>query len=235
MKKLSIVVPCYNEGENLYSLLARYKEVVGERDDIEIILVNDGSKDNSKEILEEEKGKVSFLKVVHVYPNGGYGNAVVSGLKEAEGEFIGWTHGDMQTPPEDTLRALEIIESSEHKEKAYVKGRRHGRPLADVFFTEGMSLFESILFRAKLNDINAQPNVFHRSFFETWEHPPKDFSLDLYAFIMARRNKMNIVRFPVSFNPRVAGVSSWNTSWKNKYKFIKRTISFSLELAKKGV
>ncbi|MEN9880956.1 MAG: hypothetical protein RLZZ308_139 [Candidatus Parcubacteria bacterium] len=235
MKKLSIVVPCFNEGENIPSLLTRYQEVVRDRTDIEVILVNDGSKDNSKEILDEEKNKYSFLKVIHVYPNGGYGNAIVTGLKEATGDFIGWTHGDMQTPPEDIIKALHHMESSKNSTTTYIKGKRHGRPLADIFFTGGMSLFESLLFGTHLNDINAQPNIFHRSFFELWQNPPKDFSLDLYSFVMARKNNMNVVRFPVSFNPRTAGVSSWNTSWKNKYKFIKRTVAFSFELHKKNI
>jgi glycosyltransferase involved in cell wall biosynthesis len=232
MKKLSIIIPCYNEGENIHSLLSRYSTVVAGRDDIEIILVNDGSKDNSKEILEERKKDFDFLKVIHVYPNGGYGNAVVTGLREAKGELIGWTHGDLQAPPEDILTALSIIDSSKEKQTTYVKGRRHNRPFADVFFTLGMSLFESVLFRMKLNDINAQPNIFHRSFFDLWENAPKDFSLDLYAFVMAKKNNFTMVRFPVSFNPRLAGVSSWNTSWGNKYKFIKRTVFFSLSLIK---
>lgn len=232
MKKLSIVVPCYNEAENIPALVARYKTLVEKRDDIEVILVNDGSKDNSQAVLDEISSVHTFLKVVHVYPNGGYGNAVVTGLKEATGEFIGWTHGDMQTPPEDVIKALHSIEKSTDPTKTYVKGNRHGRPFVDNIFTGGMSMLESFLFKTKLNDINAQPNIFHHSFFATWENPPKDFSLDLYVFVLARRANFDIIRFPVSFNPRTAGVSSWNTSWHNKYKFIKRTLSFSLKLRK---
>ena len=63
-----------------------------------------------------------------------------------------------------------------------------------------------------------------------WDNPPKDFSLDLYALLLAKQNKMKVIRFPVMFEKRHAGVSSWNVDWKSKVKFIKRTISFSLKL-----
>jgi glycosyltransferase involved in cell wall biosynthesis len=229
---LSIVVPCYNEEETVPFLLERYNKVIAGRTDIELIVVNDGSKDNTFEVLKKEKEKYSFLNIVNVTPNAGYGNAVYTGLKEAKGVYIGWTHGDLQTPPEDTLKALDYIEKS-NDAKVYVKGRRYGRPLSDVVFTFGMSIFESLLFRTPLTDINAQPNVFKREFLTVWQNPPKDFSLDLYVYLLAKNNGYIVKRFPVFFGARFAGVSSWNTSWKNKWKFIKRTISFSLTLAKK--
>lgn len=227
---LTIVVPCYNESETIPSLLRRYSEVIGARKDIKVVLVNDGSKDTTREVLEQEKEKHTFLDVIHVYPNGGYGNAVVTGLQSATSTYVGWTHGDSQTPPEDTLRALEILENSKNKEMTYVKGLRHGRPFGDVVFTFGMSVFETLLFQKVLFDINAQPNIFPRSFFESWVNPPKDFSLDLYSLYFAKKNTMTVIRFPVSFNKRTAGVSSWNINWKSKMKFIKRTVSFSFAL-----
>lgn len=226
---LSVVVPCYNESGSLPTLLDSYAKTV-KRNDVEIIIVNNGSSDNSGDILREAAKKYSFLKIVTIVKNEGYGNGIITGLREATGKYIGWTHGDFQTPPEDTLRALYILETSPHPEKMYVKGRRQKRPLGDVFFTFGMSIFEMLLFQKVLIDINAQPNIFPRSFFSLWENPPKDFSLDLYSLYMAKKNKMKVVRFPVDFNKRIAGVSSWNIDWKSKVKFIKRTLSFSFKL-----
>lgn len=226
---LSVVVPCYNESGSLPTLLDSYAKTV-KRNDVEIIIVNNGSSDNSGDILREAAKKYSFLKIVTIVKNEGYGNGIITGLREATGKYIGWTHGDFQTPPEDTLRALHILETSPHPEKMYVKGRRQKRPLGDVFFTFGMSIFEMLLFQKVLIDINAQPNIFPRSFFSLWENPPKDFSLDLYSLYMAKKNKMKVVRFPVDFNKRIAGVSSWNIDWKSKVKFIKRTLSFSFKL-----
>ncbi len=226
---LSVVVPCYNESGSLPRLLESYAHVV-ERSDIEIIIVNNGSTDSTTQILEEAKNKYPFLKVVTIIKNEGYGHGIVTGLREATGKYIGWTHGDFQTPPEDTMRALHLLEKSSHGENMYIKGRRQKRPLGDVIFTFGMSVFETLLFQKVLIDINAQPNIFPASFLKTWINPPKDFSLDLYSLYMAKKEGLRVVRFPVDFNKRIAGASSWNINWRSKIKFIKRTLSFSFKL-----
>ena len=93
-----------------------------------------------------------------------------------------------------------------------------------------MSAFESALLGMPLWDINAQPTLFTRAFFETWDTPPHDFSLDLYAYYQARRQGLKVFRFPVRFGPRAHGVSHWNVNWAAKRKFIRRTVNFSLEL-----
>lgn len=227
--KLSVVVPCYNEEENIPLILERFREII-KRDDIEVILVNNGSTDGSSKVLEELLPKYAFAKTTLVPVNQGYGYGILQGLRECTGEYIGWTHADMQTDPADILKALAIIE--EEKEPVFVKGNRKGRPLFDVFFTAGMSLFETCYLHKKLYDINAQPNIFPKTFFDGWENPPYDFSLDLYAFYMARVKGLKVVRFPVLFPERIHGESKWNTGLKSKWKFIKRTMEFSVKLKK---
>ena len=194
--KLSIVIPCYNEEKNIPLILSGFQGVI-KRNDVEVIIINNGSTDNSKDMLNNLLPQYSFARVIGVEKNQGYGFGILSGLKGAKGEYIGWTHGDMQTPPNDILKALEIIEKNNNPKNIYMKGRRKGRPLIDRFFTFGMSVFESMYFSGIFYDINAQPNIFHRSFFEKWNNPPYDFSLDLYAFYMAKRQNLEIIRFPV--------------------------------------
>ena len=105
----------------------------------------------------------------------------------------------------------------------------------DQFFTSGMSAFETLYMGVKLYDVNAQPNVFSKKFFETWINPPKDFSLDLYALFMAQKSGLHIERFDVMFPKRVHGTSHWNTGLVSKWKFIKRTVGFSRKLNKEGI
>lgn len=229
--KLSVVIPCYNEEDNIPLLLRRFDEVI-KRDDIEIIFVDNGSTDNSGAVFCELLPQYAFAREVKVEENQGYGYGILQGLKEASGEYVGWTHADMQTDPNDVVRALEIIEKNDG-EAIFVKGNRKGRPLFDVFFTMGMSCFETLLLRKKLWDINAQPNIFSRDLFDKWENPPYDFSLDLFALYEAKRRKYKVIRFPVSFLARIHGQSHWNTSLKAKWKFIKRTIDFSFKLQKR--
>ena len=230
--KLSIIVPCYNESKNIPLILEKFASVI-KRDDVEVILVNNGSTDNSQMVLDELLPKYPFARVVKVAVNQGYGFGITSGLLEAKGEFIGYTHADMQTDPADPLKALEIIEKQSNPTRCYAKGDRKGRPLFDQFFTMGMSLFETIYLGTKLWDVNAQPNIFHRSFFETIkESCPKDFSLDLYLLYMAQKNRLDVIRFDVVFPERIHGESSWNNGLASKWKFIKRTIDFSVKLKK---
>ena len=227
--KLSIVVPCYNEAENIPLILKRFGEVI-KTDEVEVILVNNGSTDNSAEVLDELLPNYSFARTIFVPVNQGYGYGILQGLNDAEGDYIGWTHADMQTDPADVLKALDIINNSEDK-NIYVKGNRKGRPAFDQFFTWGMGVFETIYYKTPMDDINAQPNIFPKRFYEGWENPPYDFSLDLFAVYTAKKAGLFVARFPVLFPERIHGESKWNNDGlKSKWKFIKRTLQFSKEL-----
>ncbi len=230
--KLSIVVPCYNEEKNIPLILERFDNAI-HRDDIEVLLVNNGSTDDSEIIFNELIPKYAFARVINVESNQGYGFGIVSGLKKAKGEFIGYTHADMQTDPADVLTAMDIIEKQKKPKKYYIKGDRKGRGVFDQFFTIGMSAFETLYLGTRLWDINAQPNIFHRKFFKSVQDEcPKDFSFDLYLLYMAQKKGIEVLRFDVTFPERVHGESSWNNGMASKWKFIKRTLDFSFKLKK---
>lgn len=228
-KKLSVVIPCYNESRNIALILDSFNKHI-HRTDLEIILVNNGSNDESERVLDELIPEYAFSRKLKVQVNLGYGHGIIEGLRAAKGDYLAWTHADLQTSPADPIKALAIVESMGNPTDVFIKGSRKGRPLFDDLFTIGMSIFETLYLRSPLWDINAQPNLFHRSFLERWSNPPSDFSLDLYALYKARRHGLKIVRFPVSFPPRIHGESSWNTGLKAKWKFIKRTMEFSVKL-----
>jgi len=227
--KFSIIVPCYNEAKNIPLILQRFAACI-DSNDIEVVLVNNGSVDDSQAVLDKLLPNYAFAKTVLVPVNQGYGYGILSGLKQAAGEFVGWTHADMQTDPRDVITACNLIRVREYDKNLYVKGCRKKRSFFDQFFTIGMSCFETMYLKTCLWDINAQPNIFHKNFFESWHNPPHDFSLDLYVLYMARQKNLEIIRFPVLFPERIHGTSSWNTGMKSKIKFIKRTLSFSTKL-----
>jgi glycosyltransferase involved in cell wall biosynthesis len=228
--KLSLVIPCYNEAANLPLLLERCKELA-RNSDVEVILVDNGSTDNSPSVLKELLPRYPGCRSIRVEKNQGYGFGILAGLNAAKGEILGWTHADMQTDPQDAIRGLALFEK--FGLNIFVKGQRHGRPLGDVAFTVGMSLFETILLGKPLWDINAQPTMFSRQFFETWREPPHDFSLDLFSYYHARKTGLVVHRFPVRFGERAHGISHWNVNWAAKRKFIRRTIDFSMQLRKR--
>ena len=230
--RLSLIIPCYNEEGNLPLLLERCSQIGGQ-EGIEIFIVDNGSTDNSQEILRELLPRYPFISLVNIKHNQGYGYGILEGLKCATGDILAWTHSDMQTDPVDVIEAIKFFENEPIPEKVFVKGKRYGRHFADVFFTIGMSFFETILLKTPMWDINAQPNMFHRSFYDTWVDPPKDFSLDLYVYFEAKMRGLSLKRFPVFFEKRIHGVSSWNVSLTAKLGFIKRTLNYSFALNRK--
>jgi len=230
--RLTMVIPCYNEAANIPLILERFKTVATENSGIKILLVDNGSTDNSADVLAENITLHPYAETIRVPVNQGYGYGILQGLKHCDSEFFGWMHADMQTDPGDVTKAFEILKNNKFSKNIYIKGERRGRPFADNIFTAGMSLFESFYLGTMLWDINAQPNIMHRSFYEQWENPPFDFSLDLYAYFKACKSKLKIVRFDVLFPERIHGVSSWNSGFQSKLKFIKRTIDFSIKLKK---
>jgi glycosyltransferase involved in cell wall biosynthesis len=227
--RMSLVIPCYNEEKNIPELLKRCIKAV-QSPGVEVVLVDNGSTDGTSRILSELLPSHPGCRCVRVPVNKGYGFGILEGLRAAKGNVLAWTHADMQTDPVDVLKGLSFFE--EHGDSVFVKGRRFGRPWSDVFFTCAMGVFESFLLRLPLWDINAQPTMFSKSFFSTWENPPHDFSLDLFAYYQAKKQGLRVFRFPVYFGKRLHGVSHWNIDWKSKKKFIERTVRFSVQLRK---
>ena len=227
--KLSLVIPCYNEAENLPLLVGRIAETFT-RDDVEVILVDNGSTDNSPSVMVAQLKDKKNIRSVRVDVNQGYGYGILAGLRASEGKIIGWTHADMQTDPTDALKGLALFEQAEDPDQLFVKGLRYGRPFGDRIFTFAMTCFETLLMHKFMQDINAQPTLFSRSFFDSWTEPPHDFSLDLFAYYMARKADLRIQRFDVRFGERAHGASHWNIDFRSKLKFIKRTLDYSLKL-----
>jgi glycosyltransferase involved in cell wall biosynthesis len=228
--KLSLVIPCYNEEKNIGEIVKRVRNFVKKVPMMELILVNNGSSDNTKEAIKKLSYSYSFIKLVNIKKNIGYGNGILKGILKSKGEFICWTHADLQTDPYDVFRAFQIMEKQDTPKDFFIKGKRYGRTIFNNFFTLGMSIFETIYLRKSLWDINSQPNFFHRSFLKYLKNPPKDFSFDLYVYWIAKEKKLKIIRFPVFFGKRKYGNSKWNTGISSRIKFIKRTIKFSKEL-----
>ena len=228
---LSIVIPCWNEAENLPALIAAWGRLWADGADWELILVDNGSTDGTAALLAEQAAALGFLRVVTVPPpNIGYGHGILTGLAAARGDVLAWTHADGQTPPADVLRAWQIWQRAPLPERTLVKGRRRGRPLAANLFTAGMSVWASALLTTPLHDINAQPKLFPRALLTLFADPPTDLSLDVYLLWLARRHGFALVTLDVQFPPRAHGESRWATSAPARLRAIRRTIGLLWQL-----
>jgi polyisoprenyl-phosphate glycosyltransferase len=100
--KLDIVIPIYNEEENLPSLHHRLREVCGRLNDLtwQVIYVNDGSSDRSLEIMLEQQQEDSRVGIIELSRNFGHQAAIAAGLAHANGDAVIIMDGDFQDPPE---------------------------------------------------------------------------------------------------------------------------------------
>jgi len=157
----------------------------------------------------------------------------MAGVKIAKGEIIAWTHADLQTDVKDVYDGYILIKSQSNQEKTFLKGSRKERPFIDLILTQGMGIMSSIMLGKKLNDINAQPKMFHRSFLKLADDAPDDFSLDLYFYYTAVKNKMKILNLPVYFKDRLYGeAKGGGSSLWTRIKVIKRTMKYIMKLSK---
>lgn len=223
--RLSIVIPCYNESGNIPQILDRLRSVLAGRSDVQVVLVDNGSKDDSAQVFQAQLARPehAFATLCKVEVNQGYGFGILAGLGVATGDYLAWTHADMQTDPNDVLLGFEKLLAHPSPDRVFLRGRRIGRNPFDTAFTFGMSLVASAALRTWLHDINAQPKMFNRSFLETWQDPPHDFSLDLFAFYQARRQGLAILEQPVHFGKRAAGEAKGGGTLRGKWKLIVRT------------
>lgn len=234
--ELSIVLPCYNEGRSLLGILDRFARVQ-EDYDWELILVDNGSTDDTREVLALEAAREDrrFFSVVRVDVNQGYGFGILQGLAAARGRLLAWSHADQQTPLEDIFRAARKLRSVPNPDKAMVKGLRARRAWRAEALTLGMQWVTSTVLGLPLEDINAQPKVFPRTLYERFVNPPHDFNLDLYLYSLALRSGFEVHTVDVVFGQRPHGQSRWAYSLRSRLKHISATVRYSLHLRRRGV
>ena len=220
-----MVIPCYNEMESLPSLISSCNQLAISFD-IRFIFVNNGSTDGSETIFRSLVSEPNIA--ITLAENMGYGGGIIEGLKITTSSYVGWMHGDLQVDLDTLIGQLENLTSS----RLMVKGKRVGRKPIELFFTYGMSLLEMLIFHENLWEINAQPTIFSRDILFYLESGPTDFSFDLYSFVTARKLRFRVIRFPVKFNQRQFGQSSWNTSSLARLRLILRTLTYSILLRK---
>lgn len=237
--ELSIIIPCYNEAKNIPLLFERCKLLIRKQKKIEIILVNNGSQDYSRQVFNEYFVHHPQIKIIHLSVNKGYGYGILCGLKKARGEVLCWTHADMQTDLLDVIRGYQLYltqkDSEKGEEEVIVKGLCKNRPWQDSFFMLLMSASVWLFLKIKIFDINAQPKIFSRHFYEKFLRTgaPQDFSLDLFLLYQARKHKITILNVPVHFNHRLYGeAQGLGGSLKNKLRLIRRAVRYIYRMVK---
>jgi glycosyltransferase involved in cell wall biosynthesis len=199
--KLSVVIPVYNEVDNIAEILKRVRATKLAH---EIIVVDDCSRDGTRLVLQQLDGKGGVRLLLHE-TNQGKGAAVRTGLQEARGDVILIQDADLEYSPSDYPKLLEPI----HQGIAdVVYGSRFlGGPRRAVMYwhmvaNKMLTFMTNILYDAILSDMETGYKVFRREVIEGMRLRSSrfDFEPEFTAKILKRRHR--IYEVPISFNPR---------------------------------
>ena len=135
MKKLSIIVPCYNEEESIkYFFEAIIKESKNLKARLEVIFVNDGSKDNTLSEIKKISDKNQWVKYINFSRNFGKEAAMLAGLEYSTGDYVTVMDVDLQDPPELLSKMIYYIEEEGYDIVGTRRVDRKGEPPIRSFF-----------------------------------------------------------------------------------------------------
>ena len=231
----SLVIPCFNEIENLKFYKKTFISYLNQNINNEVVFVDNGSSDNSFEYLNSNFSKFSNVKIIKIVNNLGYGNGFYQGILKSKFDYVSWIHADLQVNLNDILTGYRIFNDYIKKnELIYVKGLRKKRNLIDSTFTFFMSILVSLIFFKKINDINSTPNILNKKIFHNIKNIPKDFNFELFCYLLSIKLNYKIIRFDVLYKNREKGFSKWNINFFSKFILSYKIIKFTLYLRFKG-
>lgn len=135
MKKLSIVIPVYNSEKTIEEVVSEIEIVVSKLNskyDLEIMLVNDYSKDNSLEVCKNICKHKSFVKLISFSKNFGQHNALMAGIKIASGDYIISMDDDLQTPPDEMGKLIDELEKNNY-DVVFAKYKTENKSIFRIF------------------------------------------------------------------------------------------------------
>jgi glycosyltransferase involved in cell wall biosynthesis len=221
--ELSLVIPCYNEAQTLpRTIPPLVKELVEHGVKCELILVRNGSKDDTGKVIDGFIAAGLPVRRVDVEVNEGYGWGVINGMRQARGAFVGYMGCDGQIAPEDVYRTWRAINRAE--ERTFAKVRRVSRNDGAIrwFVSRAYNLLFLVLFKAITTDVNGVPKFIHREELEKIAPTSKDWFIDAEFVIKARRDLLTFVEVPVDFMVRAGGES--NVRFGTVFEFIKNML-----------
>ena len=203
MPSLSVVLPAYNEEENVESAVEQVSAIAQELGmDYEIILVNDGSADQTGEIARELEQRVPNFRLVEHYPNRGYGGSLKAGFAAATKDLIVFVPADNQFDFSEVHRLLERLDEAD-----IVSGYRVDRQDSFIrkFNALGWNMVVRLLFGSLCRDIDCGFKLFRREILDRVNIVSNGAMIDTEFLAGAKARGYRIVDVPVTHLPRVAG------------------------------
>jgi glycosyltransferase involved in cell wall biosynthesis len=198
---LSVVIPVYNEVENIGEIIKRVQSTKLAQ---EIIIVDDGSKDGTRDALQNFAAPKKVRVILHER-NQGKGAAVVTGLRAAEGDILLIQDADLEYNPRDYPTLLQPIE--EGLADVVYGSRFLGAPHRVTMFwhmvaNRLLTFMTNILYNTILTDMETGYKVFRREVIDGMNIRAKRFDFEPEFTAKVLKRKYRIFEVPISFNPR---------------------------------
>ena len=224
MDKLYIVVPAYNEEENIEAVIKDWHPIVEQiGHDSKLVIIDDGSKDSTYQIMKSLSDQYPCLCPL-TKPNGGHGATVLYGYHyalKASADYVFQTDSDGQTVPEEFWEFWK-----NRKKYAMVIGHRKGRQdgFSRVLVTKTLKLVCRICFHVKVTDANTPFRLMQaKTLEENLKLVPENFNLSNVILSVIYAKKQQPVKYmQITFKPRQGGVNSINL--KKIFKIGKQAI-----------
>ena len=202
--KLSVIIPVYNEEKTIGEILGRVARSMVEK---EIIVVNDGSKDRTRDCLNEAAQKLREkghdIKIVSHSENKGKGAAIRTGLKAASGEVIIIQDGDLEYVPDEYPKVMAPI--LEGKAGVVYGSRflgRRNRLTLHFFANRCLTFLTNLLYGSSLSDMETCYKVFLREIVKPEEIKSLGFEVEPELTVNFLRKGCRILEIPISYVPR---------------------------------
>jgi dolichol-phosphate mannosyltransferase len=208
MPQLSVVVPVFNERDNIPPLLTEIAAALRGRADFEIVYVDDASKDDSLAVLTQAKAQYPELRVIHHVSQSGQSTAIRNGVRAARGEWIATLDGDGQNDPADIPKLIAMRDESPGAIKLFAGWRVNRRDSASKRFgSRFANALRSRLLRDNTPDTGCGIKLFERA---TFLELPYFDHMHRYLPALIQRAGWQVKSVPVNHRPRGTGVSKYN-------------------------
>lgn len=213
--QLSVVIPFFNEAENIPPLLTELQQAIGALNvDAEVIVIDDGSRDSTLAILRSFAAGWTAVRVVALAENGGQAIALWRGFEQVRGTWVATLDGDGQNPPLELVKMWGLRDTAD-----MLVGARQGRQdsLARRLMSRIANGVRRTLLRDGVSDSGCALRLFRREVLGSL--PPFK---TLYSFIpaCAVSGGWRVREVPVSHRPRIAGVANYTFRKMAVYPFL---------------
>lgn len=204
--RLTIFFPCYNEEANVERTTEAALQA-GRRvaDELEVIIVNDGSKDRTGELADELAARHEEVRAVHNNPNLGYGGALQAGFRAASLDWVFYSDGDGQFDFEEIAAILPLLDDHDIV-SAYRLDRKD--PLMRKLNAFAWTTLNNLLLGLWLRDIDCAFKIYPRALFDEIDMKSTGALIDAEILARARRRGYTIGQVGVHHYPRTAGEQS---------------------------